>query len=50
MRKEHLDLLSQLHRDDVLLGLDDVPGDLPSIFMFLAGDLVGIRIRAALRL
>lgn len=49
MGKKHLDLLPQLHRDHVLLGFGNVPGDLPGIFMFLAGDLAGIRVRAALR-
>ena len=47
MGKEHLDLLPQLHRDHVLLGLRDVPGDLPGVLMFLTGDLAGIRFWAA---
>ena len=47
MGEEHLDLLPQLHRDDVLLGLRDIPRDLAGIFMFLAGDLAGIRVRTA---
>ena len=36
MSKEHLDLLPQLHRDDVLLGFGDVPGDLACAFMLFA--------------
>lgn len=48
--KEHLDLLSQLHRDGVLVGLGDVVGDLTGVFMFLAGDLTCIHVRAAFRL
>lgn len=47
MREEHLDLLSELHRDVVLFGLGEVACNLPRIFVLLAGDLAGVRIWAA---
>lgn len=47
MRKEHLDLLPQLHRDDVLVGLRNVAGDLAGIFMFFAADRAEVHVRAA---
>ncbi|CUH76211.1 hypothetical protein TRM7557_00769 [Tritonibacter multivorans] len=47
MGEEHLDLLPQLHGDDVLVCLRNVAGDLSGVFMFLAGDLAGISVRAA---
>lgn len=47
MRKEYLDLLSQLQRDHVLVGLGDVAGSLSGVFMFLASELASIRARAA---
>ena len=45
--EEHFDLLPQLHRDQVLVGLRNAPGDLPRVLMFLAGDLAEICVRAA---
>lgn len=50
MREEHFDLLSQPHRDLILLGLGNIAGDLPGVFMFFAGDLAGISFWAALHL
>ena len=47
MGKQHLDLLSKLHRDLVLAGLGDVAYDLARVFVFLAGDRSGIGVRAA---
>ena len=46
--KEHLDLLSKPHRYCVLFGLNYLAGHLVGVFMFFAGDLPGLRIRAAL--
>ncbi len=48
MREEHFDLLSQPHRDLILLGLGNIAGDLPSVFMFFAGDFARISFWAAL--
>jgi len=45
--KEHLDLFAQLHRDVVLAGLGNVAGNLAGVFMFFAGDLARVRVRAA---
>ena len=50
MREEHLDFLSQPHRDRILLGLGNITGDLPGIFVFFAGDLACIGFRTALHL
>ena len=50
MREEHLDLLSELHRDLVLPGLRDVTGNLAGVFVFFAGNRSGICVRAAFRL
>ena len=48
MREQHLDLLSQLHRDVVLLCLGDVAGDLAGVFMLFAGDGSKVHVGAAL--
>lgn len=48
MGEEHLDLLTQFHRDVVLAGLGDVASDLPGAFAFFACDLARVGIRAAL--
>lgn len=50
MREEHFDLLPELHRDLVLVGLCDVPGDLAGVFMFLVRDEPEVHVRAAVRL
>ena len=47
MRKQHLDLLSLLHRDTVLLGLGAVTSHLAGVFIFCPGDLARIVVRAA---
>lgn len=47
MREEHLNLLSELHRDVVLFGLGEVACNLPGVFVLLAGDLASARIWAA---
>ena len=47
MGKEHLDLLSEPHRDDALLGPGDVAGDLSGIFLFFTRNGSGICVRAA---
>lgn len=49
MGEEHLHPLSEFHRDVVLAGLGDVASNLTGVFMLFAGDLAGVRIRAALR-
>ncbi len=46
VREEHLDLLSQLHRDVVLAGFGNVAGNLTGVFVFFASES-GIGIRAA---
>ena len=38
MCEEHLDLLSEPHRDGVLFGLRDISGDLAGVLMLFAGD------------
>ncbi len=48
MGEEHLDLLSELHRDVVLAGFGDSASDLTGIFVLLAGDLAGVGIWATL--
>lgn len=50
VREKPLDVLSQFHRDHVLVGFGCVAGDLPGVFMLLAGDGSGIGVRAAPRL
>jgi len=40
--KEHLNLLSELHRNLVLFGFGQIPSDLTRIFVLLAGDLARI--------
>mgnify|MGYP001814464604 CR=1 FL=1 len=47
MSKEHLNLLSEFHRDLVLFGLGQIPGNLARIFVLLAGDLARIGVGAA---
>ena len=47
MGKEHLDLLSEPHRDVVLFGFGNVAGNLTGVFVFFAGDLARIGIWAA---
>ena len=44
MGKQHLDLLSELHRDFVLLGFGNVVSDLACVFVFFAGYLAGISV------
>jgi hypothetical protein len=48
MGKQHLDLLSELHRDVVLAGLRDVAGNLSGILVLLTGDLACVGPGAAL--
>ena len=50
MGKQHLDLLSELHRDFVLLGLGDFAGDLAGIFELFTGDWAEVHVGAALGL
>ena len=50
MCKQHLDLLPELHRDVVLLGLRYVASDLSGVFVFFASDRSCICVRAAFRL
>lgn len=47
MGKEHFHFLAQPHRDDILLGFGNIPGDLTGIFMFFAGDGAEVGIGAA---
>ncbi len=47
MREEHLNFLSELHRDLVLFGLGQISCDLARIFVLLAGDLARISVGAA---
>ncbi len=46
----HLNLLSELHRDFVLLGFGNVAGDLAGVFVFFAGYLARVCVGAALGL
>ena len=48
MCEQHLDLLSELHRDFILAGLGDIAGDLAGIFVFFTGDLARVGVGAAL--
>lgn len=48
MGKEHLNLLSQLHRDHILLGFGDLASDLAGVFVLFAGDLARVGVWAAL--
>ena len=46
MGKEHLNLLSELHRNLVLFGFGQIPRDVTCIFVLLAGDLARISVGA----
>src|SRR6056297_1763232 len=48
MCEQHLDLLSELHRDFILAGLGDITGDLAGIFVFFTGDLARVGVGAAI--
>lgn len=50
MREEPLDLLPELHRDVVLLGIGDIARDLAGIVVFFPGDLARVGVWAALGL
>ena len=47
MGEEHLDLLPEFHRDVILASLGNVACSLAGIFLFFAGDLAGVGVRAA---